>query len=357
MADTKKIQNVEFLRILFTCCICIQHFFYVMGVEYYACLAVEFFFILSGFLLVYTFTTKKTVASFLKSKIVRFVPVIFMVAVVCGILITLLWHSDAKSAFSFTRLIADSLFLPFPGLIKQSGYVSISWYISILFWVLLFYFYLMKYWRAETVHLIVALIVFFSYVILASTTWDRLASVNIFLKVNLLRGLGGVGMGYLLATYIYSKPLPILPKRYMYSILEVFFLCFSVVALFNKTVYPGNPLYLVLSFTVLLYLFIVNRGAVSQYLNQFQWSNFSKYALSLYLGQEIVIFVIYKYLVIFFSDWMKENVMMVLGIVILGCMIVSWWLYHYVEEPCGLWLKKFLDGEYVQIKKSRTKSE
>lgn len=342
MKDIKKIQNIEFLRILFTICICIHHFLYASGRNSEGYLAVEFFFILSGFLLVHTFNTQKTLATFIKSKIIRFVPLCFIVP---------LFYSFFVSNITFNGLFSNALFLPFPGLKYHPGYADTSWYITALFWVLLLYFYMTKYWHKETVCLLIAVITFFAYSICISTTWDRLARINIFLGTNLLLALGGIGIGYILGTYISNKPLHILPKRYMYTCLELTFLLFSVLGLFCKFIYPENPLYFVLSFAVLLYLFIIKKGGISQYLDKFQWSKISKYTLATYLGQDIIIVIFYRSFFLNNQLWIEERFPLTMLVVILACCAFGIYLYMVAEKPLGELLQKLLNGEYISKNK------
>ena len=342
MNSDKKMQNVECLRFLFTLGICIHHFLYASGIYSNGYLAVEFFFILSGFLLVYTFNARKTVTTFIKSKIIRFVPILFFVS---------LLYCFFTSDFYFDSLVSNTLFLFFPGLKYRPGYADGAWFIAVLFWALLFYFSMMKYWKKETACFITGIIVFWVYIILMSTSWDRLVRINILLNVNLLRALGGVGIGYLLASYVLMKPLSILPKKYMYSFLEIVFLLYSFGALFSEVIYPKNPLYVVLSFVVLLYLFVVKKGSISQYLDHFQWSKISKYTLSIYLVQDIVIFILYARLLDIYPEWIKERIFMVMLAVILTCCVFGMCLYLLIEKPCGTFLKKLLNGEYVSKNK------
>ena len=104
MNSDKKMQNVECLRFLFTLGICVHHFLFASGLYSNGYLAVEFFFILSGFLLVYTFNARKTVTTFIKSKIIRFVPILFFVS---------LLYCCFTSDFYFDSLVSNTLFLFF----------------------------------------------------------------------------------------------------------------------------------------------------------------------------------------------------------------------------------------------------
>ena len=77
-----KIQNIEFLRIMFTTFVICFHFFSNLKIWCNGWLGVEFFFILSGFFLVYTFKSNLNVLSFIKQKISRFVPLLIFVSLV-----------------------------------------------------------------------------------------------------------------------------------------------------------------------------------------------------------------------------------------------------------------------------------
>ena len=122
-----KLQNIEFLRIIFTTFVLCFHFLPRIDVWSEGRVGVEFFFILSGFFLVYTFDEKVKMIDFMKEKIARFLPLILLF---WGIV--MLFYSGAWS-----RVFADIFLLPTPGLHNVPGRVGAIWFVKVLFWVTL----------------------------------------------------------------------------------------------------------------------------------------------------------------------------------------------------------------------------
>ena len=242
-----KMENIEFLRIIFTLCVICYHFYDELKIWNEGRLGVEFFFILSGFFLTWTFNKERTVLEFIGKKITRFLPVIVFAALV---------RSIFSWKLNISNMLSDFLFLPVPGLHNEIGYVNVAWYLSILIWASLFYFYILKYYKKETVNVIIGLIVFFSYVAIVSIgDWGARESVNAFIKINMLRGLGGMGLGYFLAEFMKITSIEKKKTRYKYSILEGVVLVYSFTCLFYQKIFPTNPFYVVCCFIVYVYYF------------------------------------------------------------------------------------------------------
>ena len=145
--------NLEFLRIIFTFAVVWFHLVYCFKIKNSGWLGVEFFFILSGFLLVLTFKPEKTFPDFIKNKWIRFMPL-----TVFGGALNLIFEPDIRSI----RVFADLFYFARTGIANEMGYNQPAWYISALMVVSGFYFYMMKTLKRETANLLTGVIVFFS---------------------------------------------------------------------------------------------------------------------------------------------------------------------------------------------------
>lgn len=328
-----KMLNIEFLRIIFTLGIVFTHVANSccserLDIWNYAGLGVEFFFILSGFLLACTFNPEKTVLTFLKSKIIRFLPLILFVSAVRGIF---------ANQINVTNMFSDFLFLPVPGLHYTAGFVNVAWYINVMLWVSLFYFYLMKFYKKETVNIIIGLITFFAYTALISKGWDRLGTINEFVKINLLRALGGMGVGYFLKQISEVLKIKTTP---LYNLFEFLIITFAISAMYVQKISMSNPVYYIILFAVVIFCFVQKKGKVSLFFEKPVFASLSKYALSVYLAQEIITTDLFGYAFSKYPEILKQHSFLTVSITLFLACMLGVVVHHAVELPAGLALKK-----------------
>ena len=345
--NKSKIQNIEFLRIIFTTFVLCCHILNRLKIWNMAWIGVEFFFILSGFFLVYTFDKKVDVISFIKQKIIRFIPLMMIVPFVSNFVkskMNFLYYNDNF----FSNMFSGILFFPTPGLHMVKGDVVVGWYICILFWASLFYFYLMKHYRKETVNMITMLIIFFSYTGLPANFGDAYGEVNVFINVNILRGLGGMGIGYFCALFIMDGHKISFKNKFWCSLVELLLLMYCFTAVFCKYLFPNNPRLYVVAVTFLVILFIQKDGYFSNLLNEYNWSAISKYCLATYLCQGIIVYDLFS---ILYASYPKDWALgCFIGGIVLSCWLLGI-LSHYIVEKNG---KRFMDNllsnDYKKIK-------
>lgn len=328
-----KMLNIEFLRIVFTLGIVFTHVANSccserLDIWNYAGLGVEFFFILSGFLLAYTFNPEKTVLTFLKSKIIRFLPLIIFVSIVRGIF---------ANQINVTNMFSDFLFLPVPGLHYTAGFVNVAWYINVMLWVSLFYFCLMKFYKKETVNIIIGLITFFAYTALTSKGWDRLGSINEFVKINLLRALGGMGVGYFLKQI---SDLLKIKTTTLYNLFEFVIIIFAISAMYIQKISMPNPIYYIILFSIVIFCFVQKKGKASLFFEKPVFASLSKYALSVYLAQEIITTDLFGHIYSKYPEILKQHSFLTVSITLFLACMLGVIAHHTVELPAVRALKK-----------------
>ena len=206
----------------------------------------------------------------------------------------------------------------------------------------------MKYYRKETVNMIILLIVFFSYIGITSTTWSCRTEINEFFKVNLLRGLGGMGIGYFGALFIMEGHRISFKNKIVYSIIELLLLLYCFMALFCKDLYPNNSLLYVIAVFFLIILFIQKDGYFSNLLNEYNWSAVSKYCLATYLCQGIIVYDLFG---IFYADYPEEWPLgYFIGFIILSCWLLGIFSYHIVEKNGKVFMDNLLSNDYEKLK-------
>ena len=186
-----KILNFEFLRIVFTFSILWNHFAWRFGFyAHHTYMAVEFFFILSGFLLLLTFRPERTAVDFIKNRWIRFAPLVYF-----GVVMDLLFERTIDGS----KLFADIFFYTRTGLYTENGYNPPSWYVSVLIIVSLFYLYLIKHFKEEVSNLIIAVItVLSSYFVVKYFIIGKAEQIGI-LNVHQMRGFACIGLGIFVA--------------------------------------------------------------------------------------------------------------------------------------------------------------
>ena len=110
----------------------------------------------------------------------------------------------------------------------------------------------------------------------------------------MLRGLGGMGIGYFLAQYIELKPNTEYKNKLLNSLLEIILLPYIVISLCYEKIHLENPLYTIFVFVILIALFLRKQGILSQFLSKINFSKYSKYCLSIYLMQGFIVYDIFQ---------------------------------------------------------------
>ena len=330
-----KMMNLEFLRIIFTLIVVWCHFAVNVGLWFASWLGVEFFFVLSGFLFVLTFKPERTYTEFLKDRLIRFMPLV----VFLGIIRNLFWKD-------YLNTISDFFFLTPLGLHKSPSVASGSWYIGILIVVSLFFQYLLKTRKKEDVNLIIGIMAFVSAIILTQFNWGngvwRTIEPNVIpLSFAMLRGLLGIGVGYFTGLfYLKHKTKPKAKKPP--TIIEVTILFFSVVTLLVEKLYPQNPVYILMMFSTLIYLFANNNGVISNFFEKKIFCKLSKYCLSLYLTHFIIAYSVLYPCLKHYPEWIKEHIVPTAILYFICAVILAVFAHYLIEMPATYFLRKYL---------------
>lgn len=345
-----KIKNIEFLRVLLIICILLFHLFQKVNLgtyfpdfcitSHFADKAVEMFFIISGFLLLYTFNEKTSVFEFLTKKIIRFLPLMLFLGF-CYYIFSVVTHSSFKKY----EFIYDLLFLNNIGITLSTSNILGSWFISVLVFVSLFYFYLLKSLKRQHANLIIAFCTYISFVLLVNLTNGTLGGhvkiYNNFFNAGMLRGLSCIGLGYFICQiYIFFTPLIQKQKNscknfIICSIIEIFLFIFTFNNLLFHNMSFNNKTILLISFSCLFLMLLINNGIVSKLAELEVFSKMSKYSLSIYLSH-LFIYKIMKYFLWNFDLNKSVSAM----ITITAAVTFSVIIYHFIELPAIKFLQR-----------------
>lgn len=322
-----KMMNLEFLRIVFTFAVVWCHFINKFKIWDAGWLGVEFFFILSGFLMVLTFKPEKTAVSFIKNKWIRFAPLTLFGG--------LLWLSFDR--VGGTRLLADVFFYARSGIYNSDGYNPPAWYISVLVIVTLFYFYVMKNLKKEIANLIIAVIAFFAAVYAANYGDDFKGVIN----GRLMRGASCIGLGYFLAEiYKMLKDKTVVHQK-TYNLLEFGVFVFATLNIFIKPWYTGRVVNC-LAFAGLILMFALRKGAVSNFFEKPVFAKAARYCLAVYLTHWAVCNNVLRLIMTKHGDWILSHSAVSIACVLLSVVVLGVFAHHVIEKPATKALKEWL---------------
>lgn len=326
--NTKKVpslQNVEFLRILFTLGVLVTHFFVYYKIWNAGGQGVQFFFLLSGYLLALTYRPTRSIMSFISQRWCRFVPLVVAGGILCG--------GGWKS-------LNGMLMMQNSGLTFGDVPNAPAWYIGVLFWCSLFYLVLLKTLQKRHMLLATAVIGFLTLSMTIHGPSYRLDLVMGFIPNGMLRGLSCMAIGILLAHFCKRIPNEIVDRKrkWVYTLAEIGILYYVVVGCFDRDIWSKFWVIQILSHLFLLYLFIVKRGYITDMLEKPLFGKLSKYCLAIYLTH----YMFCKTIKPLISDELQENALLCLTTAMVGSCILGILAYHLVEIPCNRYLTRFL---------------
>lgn len=355
-AMNKRMKNVESVRFLF--CIMIVYFHilhsnilpYVGSNAVYEVFAgysqnaeyiVEGFFIISGYFLFRSMQSKPglSVKRFIMDKVVRLGPVLWLAVIIDA----LFFSSDIYYA------IFQGLFLQCVGV--SLIYQGTNWYVSAFFLGSIFVFALMKLLKGRRAVFVLAVLVYFSYVININYTGGLFGreTVFCFLSLGLLRAIGGLGLGYLIG-YAQSEFFASrwwkkfrqssIPSRLsfrvcrfgVFSVLEIVAAAVLLVTWFYYPRAYDDLFIIVIMFTVLFCCMIFDGGILSKILDNPVTSWMGKFSYSIYVMQQVGFYILMRTL------WkntplLEEHPVYVVAFSVLFCVGIGIAVYYLVERP------------------------
>jgi len=351
----QRYNNVDLLRFIFAVFIIIFH---CHGMPFFrpildSCpgiirgnICVDYFFIIGGFFLFYLINKNFPTLEFVKKKFFRLAPLMWLSV---GIIFILnLLCNEIK--FELVPNILRCFLLTNIGFTGKNGLVSaIPWFVSVYFWVSIFYFYIYKIFDKKYLNLIICLIVFIGSTMYYSCCFNATAGntrvVLGFIDIGLLRGLIGMGIGYLISE-IYKKKMLFnlsLFGKTLCTFIEfgTLYFIFYYMTVSNKI--PTQSAFVFkFMFAILLYLLLIKQGYIAKLLNN-KWLGFpGKYSYAMYMIHWVVIKYFYYIAYPHHRHYYNHHPWVVILYIVLITIGISIVVHHLYEKPVG----KYLSGKF-----------
>ena len=358
MEKRERFYNIEFLRFILAIVIVLFHFCHagktcfgsVFGYIHsvlkfsnmtaFGNLAVDMFFIMGGFFLIYSFQQNMSISVFVKKRLIRLYPLIILYVVI-DIFFNFFIHKIPH--YLPHEQILRILLIDNIGL--NTVHLGLTWFVSVLFWSSLFYFYLLKNFESKYVNLLIPLIVVFCYSFLIHAFKGNITghteSFNFVFNAGVMRGLAGIGLGYLIFQFyktIKSK------EQNLITILGCTLfegiLCFYIFnnITFHKINYYSNFV-IIVAFAVFFILLLLKRGFISRILNNAKLAILGRYSYSIYIMH---IFVLRAFMVFIgnpHKHFVENNLALCITTQVILAVLLGIVTYHLVEVPAAKYLK------------------
>ncbi len=315
------IYNIEFWKIILTTAIIFHHFYYqITGIWNSGWVAVEFFFVISGFVFVLNLNTKKEILEFAYSKLILFLPLTAVTSI--GIALC--------TEFNVQRLYADLFLMPLTGLYDNFGFNGPDWFVAVLFWTLLFYFSLLKLLPRNYANLIIGVITFYSLCVSVPPSTPK--------PLCLLRGAESVGVGYFIGLLCKNSPIKNNKKSIGITFLELIlitYFCWLSFSFYKIT----NTVAMIFQMGILIAFLYFKKGYISTLLERNFWGKISKYAMPTFLTHAFLYIPILKHYLKHNKDVITSNPYLFTGIGIISSWILGIICYYTIQIPCKKYLR------------------
>lgn len=290
---SKKNIHLELYRILFTFIIIFHH--YDMGLKGFinqGYIAVEFFFILSGFLLMQTVEHKKINISpyaYLLDRVKRLYPAYILAFLILGMLVFLIncikgIEFDVKGIYI---VLAEILIVNNLGIVESIATNNVTWYICSLLFSSFIVYATIKYNKKLAINIIFPVLILIIYGTICVNGIEHWSHIGPF-YIPLLRGVGGVSVGVLTYKAFDNIVKKHIINKYAIGIIEIIdVLMISYIIFSSETIKEG---YCIILFSILIICASINNMSSKSRFNGVinNWGNKCYY---LYLNQILIIII------------------------------------------------------------------
>ena len=286
-----KVVSIEFLRFFFMLQICLWHYSSCVGLMTHGYLAVEFFFILSGFLMYRSFrkNCNKLILDYVGANIKRFFPKILFAFILFGIptFYAVILESPEK-------IINDLSLLSGIGFLKGSGINSPIWYISVLIVGGGLIYSSLKNFNKIATDFLFPLITLLVYTYLLNENGYSLEmwGTNNGFHLPFWRGIAGMCLGCIISKVFMLKEISFQTKFIKHlNVLFVFALMGCIYSVFSIKHYDG---YVILCFIIIILSCFLQNSIINKLIFQKIWLKMGSLSLDMFILHAYVLRFIYK---------------------------------------------------------------
>lgn len=242
MESNKRIPSFDVLRFFMITIIAIWHFPLINPFSK-GYLAVEFFFIISGFLTLKKFNKQKISSiDYIVNKYKK-----LYIGYLIGFILVILLHLKNLNYHSITSLLPEFFLVQNIGIFHGTGYYYPMWFLSVLIWGGGFCILLLSLKQFVNIIIIIIPIFYFTYIANNYKSLEQWGSIGVF-YLPLWRGISDICIGFFLYK-LYSKYFFIFNKnKNLFDIIA--FICF--LSLFCILYYGGNDCFAVVLIALLI---------------------------------------------------------------------------------------------------------
>lgn len=345
----KRNYSLDFFRGLMAFCVAIGHYFYWNGnrsIPLSFILAVDYFFILSGFVLTSSVFNKKQFDSFdfAKARFLRLFPVyIFSILFSLTILLLVQGNVGTPRLGDFFRILVFGELLP---LVQRSTFIffeplGVSWSISAEFWVGIIFFpilYVLHKKINQLVFPFLMLPIIICLIIVSNYSPDYM-NIHYFrfgelMPYGIIRALLGYALGafsYFIIQYIKNNNKVI--NANVISIIQII-IAILIIYLYAKNNYiRDNEYYSVFLFSIMIISLSFDKGIIFKLTNNIVGDWLGRISYSLYLLHPVFIFINQK----LFSDLFCFTAL-ITYIIFISCMSII--THLFIENKSMLFFQK-----------------
>lgn len=361
-----RFQNVDFLRFLLAIDILLFHlganrgsigyllkdesqtFQHIFNQCIHGFICVDFFFIISGFFLFKSINKNQDTLQFVKTKIIRLMPTIWLSMIVYAIFSIFI----DKMNFNLNNNILNIFLLNSIGFSTHTtmGNTHQAWFVAALFWTSLFYFYITKIFDKKYLNLIIWLIVACGFGFILNCNYPGLAGAKgnsfIFINQGIMRALSEIGLGYFIVMLYNSDFLKNINSlgKIIISAIEIYCSVFLIYYLIFSPKVPGNNYFLyIVIFAILFYLMLIKQGLLSRLLDNNVSQILGSWSYSIFIMHIIVFDIIRSAIMYPHKNFVLAHPIPIFTLGIILAILVGILTYYFFEKPVTKYLKnKFI---------------
>lgn len=270
-----RLTSIDFFRFVFMLQICLWHMNRCFNLMYKGYIAVEFFFILSGFFIYRSSISSKSkgVLDYTIGKVKRYYTP-FVIMIIPTLLLT--WDNNA-----FLRVLNDLLFISNTG-VYGNGVNDTLWYLSVLVVGGGLIYSMLKHFRNISVSFILPLLILLTYTYIFGKNNGNLEFFgieNMFYKP-LVRGIAGMSLGVVLSCLVQVKSVALLKNTLILDIL-----CICSIMGWLYLVFCDGPYdrYALVCACIIISCCFVKNSLVNRLLTWKGWNFLGELSLEMYI--------------------------------------------------------------------------